>query len=733
MDMDSSVSTDRGRPDTLRQRTTSLRSHQSRGRATSPHLHIFPDRTGTLVSQNPRLTPDRPFIHAPKPTRHHFLDSPTLLRTPSLSPVSSPAASPPLPTPRIPSDKILRRNVGLDAIAESFAAPPAKADTETSMARRSLRWLHKRGLKHYTVPLAILCTVLLKLSIGTGSYSGQATPPMFGDYEAQRHWMELTIHLPTREWYRYDLQYWGLDYPPLTAYVSWLCGLAAQLINPSWVALDASRGIETSESKLFMRLTVLILDALVYVPALIMFSRTWLSCRSRRTQNAALLLLLTQPALLIIDFGHFQYNSVMLGLTLFALNSFALGRDTIGAACFVLSLGFKQMALYYAPVIGTYLLAKCFYVGGREGRILFARLALVTSTTFALLFAPWISSPALLLDPITRIFPFGRGLFEDKVANFWCASNVVFRWRNWASAPVLIRLSTVLTALGFLPAHARPEQPLLPLLPYALLTSSLSFFLFSFQVHEKTILVPLLPVTMLMASAASESALFGWGALVNNMGMFSMWPLLKRDGLGVQYIALLLLWNRLIGYNPARLPKWSFVQLLSMVVYVAAFGLHFLELVVSPPARYPDLFPVLNVLISTPVFASAWLWSVVSMVRVGWAIGPLGGRRDPRTLGCQSTLTRQISQSTMRDAGESDAGEGGRRRSGQRSVSVTSVSTLAPGGSMRSTAAGGMRPPIPVFESTGVDRARGHRTQSLTFAHGRGMRGSTSSVGAARE
>ena len=43
---------------------------------------------------------------------------------------------------------------------------------------------------------------------------------MFGDYEAQRHWMELTIHLPTREWYRYDLQYWGLDYPPLTAYAS---------------------------------------------------------------------------------------------------------------------------------------------------------------------------------------------------------------------------------------------------------------------------------------------------------------------------------------------------------------------------------------------------------------------------------------------------------------------------------------------------------------------------------
>lgn len=51
---------------------------------------------------------------------------------------------------------------------------------------------------------------------------------MFGDYEAQRHWMEITVNLPHSEWYhnstRNDLLYWGLDYPPLTAYHSWLCG-----------------------------------------------------------------------------------------------------------------------------------------------------------------------------------------------------------------------------------------------------------------------------------------------------------------------------------------------------------------------------------------------------------------------------------------------------------------------------------------------------------------------------
>ena len=47
---------------------------------------------------------------------------------------------------------------------------------------------------------------------------------MFGDYEAQRHWMEVTTQLPVSQWYFHDLQWWGLDYPPLTAYHSWLLG-----------------------------------------------------------------------------------------------------------------------------------------------------------------------------------------------------------------------------------------------------------------------------------------------------------------------------------------------------------------------------------------------------------------------------------------------------------------------------------------------------------------------------
>jgi len=72
--------------------------------------------------------------------------------------------------------------------------------------------------------LTIACASYVRWCVGLNGYSGEAVAPRFGDYEAQRHWMEITLHLPTREWYFYDLDYWGLDYPPLTAYVSWICG-----------------------------------------------------------------------------------------------------------------------------------------------------------------------------------------------------------------------------------------------------------------------------------------------------------------------------------------------------------------------------------------------------------------------------------------------------------------------------------------------------------------------------
>lgn len=68
-----------------------------------------------------------------------------------------------------------------------------------------------------------------------------------------------------------DLNYWGLDYPPLTAYHSLVGGVVAACLNPDWVALNDSRGYESYEHKLYMRYTVIVADILVFFTAVLCY------------------------------------------------------------------------------------------------------------------------------------------------------------------------------------------------------------------------------------------------------------------------------------------------------------------------------------------------------------------------------------------------------------------------------------------------------------------------------
>ena len=80
--------------------------------------------------------------------------------------------------------------------------------------------------------VVVVVGLLLRCLISIHSYSGMNTPPTFGDFEAHRHWGEVTINLPLSQWYSgspfNNVTYWGLDYPPLSAYSSWAIGQAYQ-------------------------------------------------------------------------------------------------------------------------------------------------------------------------------------------------------------------------------------------------------------------------------------------------------------------------------------------------------------------------------------------------------------------------------------------------------------------------------------------------------------------------
>lgn len=257
--------------------------------------------------------------------------------------------------------------------------------------------------------LVLYCSV--RWMMGLGSYSGMDNPPRFGDYEAQRHWMEITVHCGVGEWYHNtssnDLDYWGLDYPPLTAYHSLLLGHASHLIEPQSVALGASRGYETQTHKTFMRASALLSDVLCMFPAMLcvvshMYRRamapgsgrgatlgppTGVRSEWNRRYILQLLVCTFNPTLLIIDHGHFQYNSVSIALAIGAVWCIARDWDLTGSVLFCLSLNFKQMSLFYSPAFFFYLLSKAYRSGRVVTRVF--QLGVTVLATFALLWAPF--------------------------------------------------------------------------------------------------------------------------------------------------------------------------------------------------------------------------------------------------------------------------------------------------------------------------------------------------------
>ena len=541
---------------------------------------------------------------------------------------------------------------------KAMKTPKAVLDARSGSSDKSTDGLPT--ISHSLIALVVSTALFLRVLVGYQPHSGQnnhhgSKVAWGGDYEAQRHWMELTWHLPLGEWYYYDLQYWGLDYPPLTAYISYICGaLSEWIVGPETVALVTSRGYENDPiHKAYMRATVYVLETIVYMPAAYYILKTLWSCEAKISNihrqvigslenrfAISFAIALLQPSVILIDHGHFQYNTVALGLTLWSVYfltqpDFFMG-CIWGSVFYCLALNFKQMTLYYAPVIFAYLLGRCFSQprcssGSSNFLPRFVSLGLTVLICFAILWMPFLfhgpsdeepsdSTLHLVVNRgkhvLHRIFPLERGLFEGKVSNLWCALDtkpINIRERIPASVQPLAAL--VMTVLLMIPAciklfliGKRTEQTTksaanskqssdLQIILWGLTSSALAFFLASFQVHEKSILLALSTASML----GWEDALF-----VDWFGIFAawtLWPLLVVDRLQVAYVCVLsifmiVVWILRESKPPqqySRVPSvlarcWHFLVKFS---FFAMFGLHLLEVFVPVPSHLPDLFPVL--------------------------------------------------------------------------------------------------------------------------------------------
>lgn len=114
-----------------------------------------------------------------------------------------------------------------------------------------------------------------------------------------------------------------------------------------------------------------------------------------------------------------------------------------------------------------------------------------------------------------------------------------------------------------------------------------------FTVHEKSILLPLLPATLL---AVEEPFLVNW---ITPYALFSMFPLLCRDQLILPYIALSTLFM-LINHAPNGRREGEVNSLKSLVTaffLFCALVLHIVYLTMQAPPRYPFLYEALIMLI----------------------------------------------------------------------------------------------------------------------------------------
>jgi alpha-1,3-glucosyltransferase len=158
----------------------------------------------------------------------------------------------------------------------------------------------------------------------------------------------------------------------------------------------------------------------------------------------------------------------------------------------------------------------------------------------------------------------------------------------------------------------------------------MAFFLASFQVHEKSILMAVAPLSVLGAVYNSPS-LSHWFAFV---ATWTLWPLLVLDRLQVAYVGVTLLFAIvLIGiqdvqstmttlFHPTDSAKDTgiFTQhwLLGWIPMTSGcimIGLHVLEALIEPPSTLPDIFPVLWSIVGCGMCLLCWMTSLWELYR----------------------------------------------------------------------------------------------------------------------
>ena len=280
----------------------------------------------------------------------------------------------------------------------------------------------------------------------------------------------------------------------------------------------------------------------------------------KNAQMIVVFCLLANFGLFLVDHIHFQYNGFLFGVLVLAITRVFQRRHVEAAFFFASLLNLKHIFLYIAPAFFVYLLKICFSQYDARGRVVYASFSIVKLITigvpvvftFALSFGPFILH---LPQVLSRLFPFGRGLCHAYWApNAWALYNVADKALVVIFRRLLgVEISTESASMsGGLVGREYSHSVLMPITPpaslllvlfaltpalvnlwrcyptptrfvRALVLCAFAFFLFGWHVHEKAVLLMIVPFTLISLETREDKKLF---FLLSTIGHFSLFPLI---------------------------------------------------------------------------------------------------------------------------------------------------------------------------------------------------------------
>ncbi|XP_065059050.1 probable dolichyl pyrophosphate Glc1Man9GlcNAc2 alpha-1,3-glucosyltransferase [Rhopilema esculentum] len=393
------------------------------------------------------------------------------------------------------------------------------------------------------------------------------------DFEVHRNWLAITHSLPVSDWYYEETSQWTLDYPPFFAWFEYLLSQVAEFFDKDMLIVT-NLEYGSRATVVFQRLSVIFTDSmLIYaVYRYIVCNLQGFRKEPLATSKVFILtsLLLFNFGLFVVDHIHFQYNGFLFGILLLSIQKTTAGSIPHGAFLFAVLLNFKHIFLYIAPAYFVYLLREfCFRNTRKSSRmanligvdifdLMISRLiglGLIVSSVFLVSFGPFVYMGDLK-QVLSRLFPVKRGLCHAYwAANFWSLYNLADKFLAIAGSKLGLHISSTSQASMTGGLVAQQEHLVLPsvsALATAILTLATMLpsllniwyrpsgpkgflrcliicaycsFLFGYHVHEKAVIMIIIPMCLLAVESKSDCRAF---ILLSVPGHFALFPLLYQ-------------------------------------------------------------------------------------------------------------------------------------------------------------------------------------------------------------